>query len=68
MHAQHKKEMLTRRVSCVFGGGRDRRSAATITIHFVVAGEASQFRAVEKYTAPAVIAEMPVHVADVFVL
>uniref|UniRef100_A0A6T8U2J1 Helicase C-terminal domain-containing protein n=1 Tax=Chlamydomonas leiostraca TaxID=1034604 RepID=A0A6T8U2J1_9CHLO len=62
----HKKEVLARRMSSVFGGGRDRRGAAPITIHFVVAGEAAQFRAVEKYTAPAMIAEMPVHVADVF--
>lgn len=60
------QEVLTRRISIVFGSVRERRGAANISIHLLVAGEAAAFRAVEKLMAPSSIAEMPVHVADVF--
>lgn len=53
-------------MSTVFGGGRERRGARNIAIHFVVAGEAAAFRSVEKMTLPGSIQEMPVHVADIF--
>ncbi len=49
----------------MFGGGRERRNARSIVIDFVVAGEVDKFRAVERFTSPATILEMPVHVADV---
>jgi hypothetical protein len=60
------QEVMARRISAVFGGGRERRGARSTVIDFVVAGEVAAFRAVERFTSPAVIHEMPVHVGDLF--
>jgi hypothetical protein len=60
------QEVMTRRVAAGFGGGRERRAGRQVVIDFVVAGEVSAFRQVERFTAPLVVSEMPVHVADVF--
>ena len=55
------KELHFRRGAAVLGP-TDRRVCATV--HFVVAGQTAQFRALEKFTNAA-IQEMPVHAADI---
>lgn len=60
------KEHHLRRIACILGTSSD-AGRACATIHFVVAGQMAQFRALEKFTNSA-IHEMPVHAADVLLL
>ncbi|GLC59546.1 hypothetical protein PLESTB_001499000 [Pleodorina starrii] len=57
------KEVYSRRLSAVFGGGKDRRSARCVVVDMVEAGAIGAFRALESFTAGPV-AEMPVRVGD----
>ncbi|MEW5299216.1 MAG: hypothetical protein WDW36_002251 [Sanguina aurantia] len=59
-----KKEVYTRRLSTMFGGGKERRAHRSIVIDFVVAGELASFRATERMSG--LIQELPVHAADIF--
>lgn len=49
-------------MAAVLGG--DAGGARTAAIHFVVAGQIAQFRALERFTHAAIF-EMPVHAAEV---
>jgi hypothetical protein len=62
------KDVLQRRLSCVFGSSKERgrRTGRLVTIDFAVAGELPAFRARERLSSTPVL-EMPVHVPDVFV-
>jgi hypothetical protein len=57
------KELHLRRIACMLGSG-DSCPGQTAIIHFVVAGQMAQFRALEKFANTA-IHEMPVHAAEV---
>ncbi|KXZ55248.1 hypothetical protein GPECTOR_3g388 [Gonium pectorale] len=59
------KEVYARRVSTLFGSGRDRRSQRRVVIDMVEAGSIGAFRALESFVASPVL-EMPVRVEDMF--
>lgn len=63
-HMSFVQEVYTRRLSTMFGGGKERRAHRSIVIDFVVAGELASFRATERMSG--LIQELPVHAADIF--
>ncbi|EFJ44976.1 hypothetical protein VOLCADRAFT_106205 [Volvox carteri f. nagariensis] len=60
------KEVYSRRVSALFGSGKDRRSQRCVVIDMVEAGAIGAFRTLEGFAASPVM-EMPVRVEDMFV-
>ncbi|GFR39632.1 hypothetical protein Agub_g98 [Astrephomene gubernaculifera] len=59
------KEVYTRRISTLFGGGRDRRSQRCVVVDMVEAGSIAAFRLLESFVAGQV-QEVPVRVGDIF--
>ncbi|GIL65928.1 hypothetical protein Vafri_19560 [Volvox africanus] len=61
------KEVYTRRVSALFGSGKERRSQRCVVVDMVEAGAIGVFRNLESFAASPVM-EMPVRVGDMFAL
>ncbi|GIL91088.1 hypothetical protein Vretimale_9503 [Volvox reticuliferus] len=59
------KEVYMRRVSALFGSGKERRSQRCVVIDMVEAGAIGAFRNLESFAASPVM-EMPVRVGDMF--
>lgn len=62
-----RKDVLQRRISAVFGGGKERRGAVAgpLMVCFVVAGQVGEFRALERFSGGPIM-EVPLHVPDMF--
>ncbi|KAG2444878.1 hypothetical protein HXX76_001616 [Chlamydomonas incerta] len=59
------KEVYSRRMQTLFGGGKDRRAQRCVVVDMVEAGAVGAFRALEGFAATPVL-EMPVRVEDMF--
>ncbi|KAG2448556.1 hypothetical protein HYH02_006447 [Chlamydomonas schloesseri] len=59
------KEVYSRRMQALFGGGKDRRAQRCVVVDMVEAGAVGAFRALEGFAASPVL-EMPVRVEDMF--
>ena len=59
-----KKDIHLRRITNVVGS-RAHAPGQRIVVHFAVAGQLEQFRAVEEFSGDRQILEMPVHVSDI---
>eukprot|EP00198_Chlamydomonas_reinhardtii_P000321 XP_001689656.1 predicted protein [Chlamydomonas reinhardtii] len=59
------KELYSRRMQTLFGGGKDRRAQRCVVVDMVEAGAVGAFRALEGFAASPVL-EMPVRVEDMF--